>query len=173
MKTRRLTLIDVTPGHAADFQRVMNDPDMGKHTDVPCQPNEKRAAGFVKWMTRLNESGKGRAWAIVHRNTVIGFVRLNRIDKRNSSAILGYELSKDCWGQGLDTETVKEVVRFCHDGLRLHRLEAWVYDGNEASARVLENAGFSREGILRSKVIHQNQRRDEWIYGRLISDEYE
>ena len=87
--------------------------------------------------------------------------------------MLGYELSKNLWGRGLTTEAVKEVVRFCHDNLQMHRLEAWVYDGNEASAKVLENAGFVREGILRSKAIHQNQRRDEWIYGRLISDKYE
>lgn len=173
VKTTRLTLIDVTSEHAADFQRVMADPDMGKHTNVPCQPSEKRAAGFVNWMMRLNESGRGRAWAIVYRQEVIGFVRLNTIDKRNASAMLGYELSKVHWGQGLATETVKEVVRFCHDKLQLHRLEAWVYDGNEASAKVLEKAGFFREGILRSKAIHLNQRRDEWIYGRLISDDYE
>jgi len=145
---------------------------MGRHTDVPCQPSEKRAVGFINWMIRLNESGKGRAWAIVYQNAVIGFVRLNKIDKRNSSAMLGYELAKPYWGQGLTTEAIKEVVRYCHDELQLHRLEAWVFDGNAASAKVLENAGFSREGILRSKTIHQGQRRDEWIYGRLISDEY-
>lgn len=172
MKTKRLTLINVTSAHAADFRRVMEDPDMGKHTNVPCQPTEKRAAGFVNWMARLNESGKGRAWAIEYQGMVIGFVRLNTIDKRNSSAMLGYELSKQFWSKGLTTEAVQEVVRFCHNELQLHRLEAWVYDGNKASAKVLENAGFVREGVLRAKALHQNQRRDEWIYGRLISDDY-
>lgn len=173
MKTSRLTLVSVGSEHVADFRRVMDDPDMGKHTNVPCQPSEKRATGFVNWMMRMNESGKGRAWATVYHDEVIGFIRLNKIDKRTSSASLGYETSKRYWGQGLTTEAVKEVVRFCHHGLQLHRLEAWVYDGNDASAKVLKKAGFVHEGILRSKAVHQNQRRDEWIFGRLMSDPHD
>lgn len=171
METERLTFVEVTSEHAGDFRRVMDDPEMGRHTNVPCQPTEKRSVGFVNWMKRLNESGKGKAWAIVYEGKVIGFIRLNSIDKRSSSAMVGYEFAKHFWGRGLATEAVKELVRFCHDELQLHRLEAWVYNGNVASAKVLEKAGFIQEGILRSKAIHRNERRDEWIFGHLVSDD--
>ncbi|WP_394687981.1 GNAT family N-acetyltransferase [Hoeflea sp.] len=170
MKTRRLEFVEVSAEHATDYRRVMNEPEMGKHTDVPCQPTAKRATGFVNRMIRLNESGKGRAWALESKEEVIGFIRLNNIDRRNSTAQVGYEISKTYWGQGMATEAVRELVRYCHDELELHRLEAWVFNGNQASAKVLENAGFKREGVLRSKVIHRNERRDEWIFGRLITD---
>lgn len=170
MRTERLLMSLVVPEHAADFQRVMHDPEMGQHTDVPCQPTEKRAVAFVNWMQRLGTSGKGKAWALCEGEDVIGFMRLNRIDKRSSVAVVGYEIAKAHWGQGLASEALARLVRYSHGELKIHRLEAWVFNGNYASAKVLEKAGFQQEGVQRSKAVHRNERRDLWLFGRLASD---
>lgn len=143
---------------------------MGAHTDVPCAPTAKRAAGFVNWMIRLNTSDNGRAWAIRHLGEVIGFLRFNIIDRRKSLAVPGYELDRPHWGKGLATEAVTTAVAYAHDELELHRLEATVTNGNFASARVLEKAGFQREGTQRTRILHRSERRDLWLFGRLRSD---
>jgi ribosomal-protein-alanine N-acetyltransferase len=52
-------------------------------------------------------------------------------------------------GQGLAPEAVAAVVRYGFSVLGLHRIEAAVLPGNEASVRVLQKLGFREEGTRR------------------------
>jgi RimJ/RimL family protein N-acetyltransferase len=68
-------------------------------------------------------------------------------------------------------------VRECHPTARwavteapLARVEALVGPDNIASQRVLEKAGFRREGHLRSYLVFDRQRADALIYSLLRSD---
>jgi [ribosomal protein S5]-alanine N-acetyltransferase len=170
MQSKRLSFVQVGPEHATDFERVMSEPEMGRYTDVPCEPTEKQTLAFVGWMQRLNSSGRGAAWALSYQQKVIGFIRLNKIEKRNSIATIGFEIAKSHWGLGLASEALKMVVSHCHHDLGLHRLEATVSDGNTASARALEKAGFLKEGTQRSKFLHRNERCDVLLFARLATD---
>ena len=68
------------------------------------------------------------------------------------SAVLGYALDKKHNNKGYTTEAVKLVVAYAFRKLALHRIEAGVMPGNEASVRVLEKAGFHKEGIAVKNV---------------------
>lgn len=50
------------------------------------------------------------------------------------------------------TEAVRLTVDFGFKELKLHRIEAGVMPHNIRSMRVLENAGFHKEGIARKNV---------------------
>jgi ribosomal-protein-alanine N-acetyltransferase len=50
------------------------------------------------------------------------------------------------------------------------RLELYHYVGNDASGRVAEKAGFSREGILRLYADMRGEPRDCVMYSLLASD---
>ncbi len=50
------------------------------------------------------------------------------------------------------TETVKLIVDYAFNELNLHRIEAGVMPHNIASIRVLEKAGFHKEGIALKNV---------------------
>ncbi len=50
------------------------------------------------------------------------------------------------------TETVRLVVDYAFHELKLHRIEAGVMPRNLGSMRVLEKAGFHKEGIARKNV---------------------
>jgi ribosomal-protein-alanine N-acetyltransferase len=52
----------------------------------------------------------------------------------------------------------------------VNRLEALVDPGNAASIRVLEGAGFHREGLLRSYMDVEGHRGDALLYALLESD---
>lgn len=68
------------------------------------------------------------------------------------SAILGYALDKAYNNRGYMTEAIELTVAYAFKKLALHRIEAGVMPGNEASIRVLEKAGFHREGIASKNV---------------------
>jgi [ribosomal protein S5]-alanine N-acetyltransferase len=65
---------------------------------------------------------------------------------------IGYSLDRGHNGKGYMTEAVKLVVDYGFTHLRLHRIVAGVMPTNFGSIRVLEKAGFEKEGIARKNV---------------------
>ncbi|MBY9078160.1 GNAT family N-acetyltransferase [Paenibacillus sp. HN-1] len=68
------------------------------------------------------------------------------------SCMIGYSLDRDYNGKGYMTEAVKQVVSYAFEELRFHRVTGEASPRNPGSIRVLENAGFHKEGIARSNV---------------------
>ena len=81
---------------------------------------------------------------------------------------LGYALAKKAWGQGV----ASAAVRGFSDWLLEHgrpRITATAHVENAASHRVLEKAGFLREGRLRSYFFFPNlgERADGYLFARV------
>ena len=68
------------------------------------------------------------------------------------SAFIGYSLDQAHNGKGYMTEAVKLAVNFAFEKLHLHRIEAGVMPHNIGSIRVLEKAGFHKEGLAIKNV---------------------
>lgn len=121
-------------------------------------------------------------WAKLDQNPVTHFVidvdgelsGVIGIDKREDvyrkSYLLGYWLRQDYWGRGITTQAVKLVVSYGIKNLDIVRLQAGVLANNPASMRVLEKAGFTKEGILRNNIIKNGIIMDEHIYGIIKTD---
>ncbi|XP_048135447.1 uncharacterized N-acetyltransferase p20-like isoform X2 [Rhodamnia argentea] len=86
---------------------------------------------------------------------------------------LGYALGSGYWGRGIVTEAVRMAVAEVFGGERpeLERVEALVDVENKASQRVLEKAGFTREGVLRKYVVVKGRTRDLVVFSRLSTDD--
>lgn len=84
---------------------------------------------------------------------------------------IGYWMGERFSGQGLMTEAVRMVAAHAFDALRLHRLEAACIPGNRRSERVLEKAGFRREGVMRSYLRINGVWQDHTLYA-MISGEH-
>jgi RimJ/RimL family protein N-acetyltransferase len=82
---------------------------------------------------------------------------------------LGYVLARTCWGQGLMTEAVTEIVAWTLAQSLIFRIGAVCDVENMGSARVMEKAGLTREGLLRRWLVHPNvddEPRDCFSYAR-------
>jgi [ribosomal protein S5]-alanine N-acetyltransferase len=84
------------------------------------------------------------------------------------SAEMGYWLAEEFWGQGIMSEVVPAFVNYCFEKFSLKRIYATTYSNNVASARVLEKAGFLREGLLRKNVIKDGQILDSLLYAKTM-----
>ncbi len=79
---------------------------------------------------------------------IIGRVALGGIQRGAlMSAHLGYWIDAEHEGRGLMTEAVREATTFAFVSLGLHRVQAAVMPRNTGSQRVLEKAGYRREGL--------------------------
>ena len=87
------------------------------------------------------------------------------------AAELGYWLGEPHWGKGYATEAAKLMVEYALQNFPLQRLFAWVFETNPKSARVLEKAGFQREGLLRASCVKYGERRDQLLYA-LVNEQW-
>ncbi len=83
---------------------------------------------------------------------------------------IGYWLIPRARGRGFGSRAVGLLARWAVSEAPLARVEALVVPDNIASQRVLEKAGFRREGHLRSYLVFERQRADALIYSLLPSD---
>ena len=88
-------------------------------------------------------------------------------DVHHLTAELGYWLAEPFWGQGIMPLAIGVVVKYAFGTLGLNRVHADPYTTNPASARVLEKAGFEREGILRASVIKDGKILDQALYAKI------
>lgn len=95
----------------------------------------------------------------------IGFVRGSDVER--FSAEIGYWLGERCWGRGIVTEALTLVTLYAFRSCNLLRLFALPFADNVASARVLQKAGYVREGTLRCSSVKYGVRRDQHIYARI------
>ncbi|WP_240310317.1 MULTISPECIES: GNAT family N-acetyltransferase [Listeria] len=106
-------------------------------------------------MQAMSDREKDQAYSylIEDDQTIIGLIALTGVLRHSlQSAWIGYFLDKEMNGRGYMTEAVKQVVEIAFSELKLHRLEAGVMPHNIRSMRVLEKAGFEKEGIARKNV---------------------
>ena len=92
----------------------------------------------------------------------IGFVV--QPDVHRISAEIGYWLGEAYWGRGIMTEALRAVTAFAFQAHGLVRLYAGVFEWNLGSMRVLEKAGYVREGVLRKSAIKDGRIIDQVLY---------
>ena len=82
----------------------------------------------------------------------------------------GYWIGERYAGKGLMLEGLQLLVGHAFQTLRLHRVEAACIPDNRRSIRVLEKAGFQREGLLRSYLRINGVWQDHLLFGLLHED---
>ena len=96
----------------------------------------KRGQAFVLFVSRRDDE-----------RHVVGRVSLGGILRGAfQNAYLGYWIDAAHQGKGLMTEAVRAATTFAFGAAALHRVQAAVMPSNKASLRVLEKAGYRREG---------------------------
>lgn len=94
-------------------------------------------------------SGEGhRSWLLRRRDTgeLVGSIG---VETGHGKAVFGYVLGRAHWGQGLAAEALTWLVDWALSQPGIVRAWAHCDVDNAASARVMEKAGMTREGILR------------------------
>jgi ribosomal-protein-alanine N-acetyltransferase len=105
----------------------------------------------MDWYQKSYNAGTGGPWKIVDKITgeKIGVVAYYFHKQEHKKAEVGFWIFPQFWNKGIVTEVLKAVIDYCQQQKDIHRLEAFVEDGNIASKRVLEKLGFVCEGIMK------------------------
>lgn len=117
------------------------------------------------FILRVKELNPKTMFAIATQKEAIGSIGLTLgKDVHRRTAEIAYMLAEPYWGIGIMTQAVKSLTEYAINDLNMLRVFAEPYTTNHASARVLEKAGFIREGILRSNALKNGKVLDQFIY---------
>ena len=143
LQTERTILRPFAEGDAADLYAYAKDPQVGPIAGW--KPHESVAESLEIIRTVFSAPN---TFAVVEKGTgrVIGsagFVRPHKEDAPPTSSEIGYALSADCWGRGIMTEVVRELLRYGFQDLGLEEIWCTHYQENGRSRRVIEKCGFT------------------------------
>lgn len=169
IETERLVLRALRESDAEAVFKVFGDDAVTRYYDLATFTDIEQARLLIARMNARNANGDALRWGIVlkENDTVIGTGGFNQFARGWFHAGIGYDLAQAFWNQGYMTEALRAMVQYGFEHLRLNRTEALVVPGNNASGRVLEKAGFRREGILREYGFWKNRFWDLEMYALL------
>jgi RimJ/RimL family protein N-acetyltransferase len=146
---------------------AFRDPEMREAGNLPAFDRPALAASIEELPT-LAEIGRLLALAAVDAATgeVIGGATLHHLDAERKIVEIGYFVLPHARGRGI-AKTIARMLAEHAFTLGIERVAAYVNVGNVASERVVEGAGFTREGVVRSMPKPDGRRVDKTLYSLL------
>ncbi len=150
---------------------AFRDPGIGGENGMPPFDESALRAVLFKQLPELRARGVLVPYVLEDTGdgSLLGGVTLRHFDPMRGVIEVGYWLFPQARGRGLATRAAQAAAREAFAS-GLWRVEANVRIGNAASERVLERAGFTREGIKRRLLRHGGERVDATLFSLLADD---
>jgi len=131
-------------------------------------PYPYRQSDAREWVRLASREALNLVFAIDVDGFAVGAIGLRpRDDVHSLTAEIGYWLGEEHWNRGIATEAVIAVCRYAFETLGMVRVFAEVFEWNAASMRVLEKAGFAKEGVMRRSAYKDRQIIDQMLYAKI------
>lgn len=149
LETERLVLRPWKEEDAYDLFTFASDPRIGFAAGWPPHQSVSESIQVLHQILMVPET-----WAIMLKETgqAIGSISLmigteSHMDLPENEAEIGYWIGSPFWGKGLMPEAAEELIRHGFEDLRLEKIWAGYFEGNEKSRRVQEKCGLSSAGV--------------------------
>lgn len=175
LETDRLILRPITPADATAVFLYASNPAVTGFTLFETHQTLDDSRWFVEEYARSRYVNRepdpfGLVLKADPVGTVVGAAGAHWASQPNLCMEFGYSIAEPYWGRGLVAEAAEAVVRYVFEEHAVERLQARVFIGNDASERVLQKLGFTREGVLRSLVLRRGKWWDIVMYSLLRAE---
>jgi [ribosomal protein S5]-alanine N-acetyltransferase len=172
IETERLVLRQVTKNDAEDLLKYLSDQTVMKYYGLEPFKSIDDAVEEILWYQSILEESTGIRWGITLKGQerVIGSCGFLNLAAQHYRSEIGFELSKDYWGQGIASEALEVVIKFGFEHLNLQRIQALIEPPNISSQKLVERKGFIKEGLLRNYEFTCGKFDDLYIYSLLKQD---
>lgn len=169
LTTARLRLRPFEDSDAAALFALQSNPRVLRYWDSPPWTDPARAEPFLRTCRDIADEGDGARLAVERTSdgAFVGWCSATRWDPQHRSISLGYVYDEAVWGRGYAAESVAALLQWVFDTLDAHRVQAVTDTRNDASVRLLERLGFTREGTLREDCTVDGEVSDSHVYGLL------
>ena len=176
LETERLVLRQFRPSDAPAVFEIFARPDMNRWLEHESMVSMSEADIRVASRIQLFERGWGCRWAITLKpdlDLVVGSCGYFSVRMSTQTVEMGFEIHPNLWRQKIMTEALRAVldhIFFQTTPFPVHRIEALVDPGNQASIGLLENLGFRKEGVRREFGYWKGAYQDVILFALLKND---
>jgi len=122
----------------------------------------------IEYLGFARDQRPERSFALQYAGEAIGGLGFQLgLDISRVSAEMGYWVSESFWGRGFASRAAQALSDWAFDEYKLTRVFALVFSYNAASIRVLEKAGFEREGLLRRSAMKDGVVLDQFLFAKV------
>jgi RimJ/RimL family protein N-acetyltransferase len=149
--SERLRLVPVRRENAAALWRILQEPALREYQDLPDVDLEQFERMVAARPRELRANAYGRfEWLIYLAGVAepVGWASLRLAERSAGSGEIGYSVVPGYQGRGIATEAVRALVNEAFARANLRRVRAYCLPENRASRAVLQNAGFTEDGLL-------------------------
>jgi [ribosomal protein S5]-alanine N-acetyltransferase len=170
LKLRLIELSDLNSIH-----KLHSLPETDEFNALGIPKNVEETKTIIQPWIAENKLSKIKNYTFAIENRLnrefIGLFGLKLGNEKYKRGEVWYKIHSDYWKKGYATESLKAVINFGFENLKLHRIEAGCAVGNISSFKVLEKAGMVREGRLRQVLPLKSGWSDNFEYSILETDE--
>ncbi|MDN4605329.1 GNAT family protein [Paenibacillus sp. F6_3S_P_1C] len=134
-----------------------------KFPSITVEANDSKS--FIE-RTRIRYAKEEGYWlGIWSEDKLVGSIGFLYLDQENKKTEIGYWLGKEYEGNGIITKSIKVLINYVFEELKLNKIEIGVATENFKSRAIPEKLGFKREGELRDYEYINGRFLDRIIYG--------
>ena len=148
------------------LQRQVNDPTVWRAIGRTDPINAEQERDFFEDVVCED----GSVQLLVCDDDPVGTVGLYLEEGAARTAELGYWIAPDDHGNGYGSEAATLLTEYGFDQRGCHRIEARVFEYNDASQALLESIGFTQEGRRREAAFIDGKYQDILWYGVLAEE---
>ena len=141
--TYRLTLKSLEDKDQESMMKIVKDPKVKKTYMLPDFDNEDQEKQFFQRLKRITESNEHLTYGIYLKDRLIGFI--NDVTMSSEVIEVGYFIDSNEWNKGYASEALWAYMKQVFE-LGFYKVEAAYFEGNTASAKVMEKCCMHPSG---------------------------
>ena len=173
-------LITLRKPHLDDTQAVFDgcqDPLIPRFTAISADYSMAHALDYVQRTDASVRTQRELPFVIEFGNgddkVFAGTISFHSLSVKNSVGELGYWMTSSMRGKGIATTAARMLTDYGFASIGFKRVEALVDIENVASAKLLESAGYQREGLLKNKVTRDDGRQVDMYLFAAVPETWE
>jgi ribosomal-protein-alanine N-acetyltransferase len=157
LESRRLVLREPRASDApAIFEAYTQDAEVARYMVWRPHVSIVETEAFLAECIRAWDSRERMPYVLAFREAEEKPIGMLEARPFGRAVDIGYVLARRCWGNTLMSEAIAELVEAAMRSETVFPIQATCDIENKASARTLEKAGFTREGLLHRYTVHPN-----------------
>jgi ribosomal-protein-alanine N-acetyltransferase len=170
LTTQRLVLRELIPEDAENVFLFRSDAEEQKYNSEPMK-KVSEAQALIEEVRSAYVTQHALYWGVtLQDDKVRGLFGFNYWNRENHRAMIGFDLARAYWRQGIGEEGVRAIIQFGFEHMQLNRIDAATIVDNMATLRLLEKLRFQREGTIREHSWQDGAYYDLAMYGLLRSE---
>ena len=156
LETERLILRRYRETDIDSIYEIITDERLSKYIKFPRLTKEEELECIKTWIEEADES-KYEKWVIEIKDTgeIAGNIDVNTVVKKHNYCNVGYAIRFNYWGNGYATEALKAVSDYLLDS-GYYLVECSCNELNKQSSRVMEKAGFKKDGYIANRRLNRD-----------------